>query len=121
MKKSFNKRKAIACKMISRSKSNPGYFKYEVTVAGVDNKKTMHPVYGKDMQNALSRLMYQEKTKWFEAKMSAGWILLLYALLVVVPTAISDVQPAGLLCSLGSTILIISLLVLWNKYLERGQ
>ena len=65
----------------------------------VDNKKTIHPVYGKDMQNALSRLMYQETTKWFEAKMSAGWILLLYALLVVVPTTISDVQPAGILCS----------------------
>ena len=39
MKKSFNKRKAVNCKMIGRSKSNPGYFKYEVTVAGRGQQK----------------------------------------------------------------------------------
>ena len=56
-KSKYNRRRAIDCKIIEKSKSNPGYYKYMVSVAEKDGTTTNHPVYGKDMQNALKRLM----------------------------------------------------------------
>tara|TARA_R110000751_G_scaffold6296_1_gene27000 strand:- start:1252 stop:1626 length:375 start_codon:yes stop_codon:yes gene_type:complete len=56
-----NKRKAIDCKLIKPSKSNPGYFKYEVTIEDVEGGTVKQPAYGKDMQDAISRLIWNER------------------------------------------------------------
>ena len=55
-----NRRKAIDCKLIEESKSNPGYFKYMITIQSKDGTITKHPAYGKDMQNAIRRLVMAE-------------------------------------------------------------
>ena len=49
-----NKRKAIFCKLVRPSNSNPGYFKYEVVIQETDGSTNTQPAYGKDMQDAIS-------------------------------------------------------------------
>ena len=55
------KRKAIDCKLVRPSKSNPGYFKYEVTIEDIEGNTVKQPAYGKDMQDAISRLIWNER------------------------------------------------------------
>tara|TARA_R110000751_G_scaffold275324_2_gene376170 strand:- start:192 stop:572 length:381 start_codon:yes stop_codon:yes gene_type:complete len=56
-----NKRKAIDCKLVRPSNSNPGYFKYEVVIQETDGSTNTQPAYGKDMQDAISRLIWNER------------------------------------------------------------
>jgi len=56
-----NKRKAIDCKLIRPSNSNPGYFKYEIVIQDTDGSTYTQPAYGKDMQDAISRLIWNER------------------------------------------------------------
>ena len=57
----MEKRKAIDCKLVRSSTSNPGYFKYEVTIQEKDGTTHVQPAYGKDMQDAISRLVWTER------------------------------------------------------------
>ena len=124
MKKSFNKRKAVNCKMIGRSKSNPGYFKYEVTVAGVDNKKTIHPVYGKDMQDALSRVIKKELTVKVERKLetNVGLIFLTWLAVMGAPAFFADTSsPWFLLYTFGSVMLLAIIATWWYSHVNKGD
>lgn len=58
-----NKRKAIDCKLIEASKTSPGYHKYQITIQEKDGTTSMHPAYGKDMQDAISRLIWNERVE----------------------------------------------------------
>ena len=57
----MNKRKAIDCKLIESSKTSPGYHKYQITILEKDGIETTQPAYGKDMQDAISRLIWNER------------------------------------------------------------
>lgn len=56
-----NKRKAVDCKLIEASKTSPGYHKYQITILEKDGIETTQPAYGKDMQDAISRLIWNER------------------------------------------------------------
>ena len=55
-KSKYSRRRAIDCKIVGKSRSNPGYCKYMITIAELDGTVHKQPAYGKDMQGALSRL-----------------------------------------------------------------
>jgi hypothetical protein len=55
------KRKAIDVKYRKSSESFPNYLKYEVTVLNEDGTTEVIPAYGKDLQDALSRVVHDEK------------------------------------------------------------
>jgi hypothetical protein len=57
------KRKAIDVKYRKTSESFPEYLKYEVTVLNEDGTTEVIPAYGKDLQDALSRIVHDEKVK----------------------------------------------------------
>ena len=57
------KRKAIDVKYRKTSESFPEYLKYEVTVLNQDGTTEVIPAYGKDLQDALSRIVHDEKVK----------------------------------------------------------
>ena len=115
----YDRRRAIDCKIVRKSKTHNSYCKYIVTVADKDGTITKHPVYGKDMQNALKRLMNQEKTQWFENKINAGWIVAAWLLILGV-SGTADAQPHSILASIG-TILVLGLIgIYWNRYINRG-
>ena len=69
----MTKRKAIDCKLVRSSNSNPGYFKYEVTIQEEDGSTHVQPAYGKDMQDAIERLVWNERvTKVAKASEERG-------------------------------------------------
>ena len=55
------KRKAIKCELARTSNSHPNYFKYIVTIEESDGSTHQVPSYGKDMQDAISRLVWTER------------------------------------------------------------
>ena len=80
----YQRRRAIECKIVEKSKSNPGYCKYDITIAELDGTIHTEPAYGKDMQDALSRLINTERTQVVEKKVMNNpflffilWIILM--------------------------------------------
>ena len=69
MKYKFKRRRAIDCKFVEKSKTSPGYLKYEVTICEKDGTIHTEPAYGIDMQSAIARLVNQERTVSVEKKL----------------------------------------------------
>jgi len=82
------KRKAIDCKLIEESTSNPGYFKYMVTIQEIDDTINQQPAYGVDMQDAIKRLVRSENAdmvvKSVEGKQQF-FLMALFAFCVIIP------------------------------------
>lgn len=87
-KKIKTRRKAIDCKLIKESKTYEGYSKYMVTVQEEDGSITKHPTYGKDMQDAMRRLVRSEhanKVVQVVEKKQHLFVMGLFALCVILP------------------------------------
>ena len=48
-------------KLIEKSKTNPGYYKYQFTIREVDGSENIIPSYGVDMTDALQRILKHER------------------------------------------------------------
>ena len=125
MKKSkYTKRRAIDCKLIRKSKSNPGYCKYMITIAEMDGTIHKQPAYGTDMQSALSRLLKKELTVKVERKLenNTGLIFLAWLVMVGTPALFSDnTSPWFLAYTFGSVITLLCIAVWWYGYIRRGE
>tara|TARA_B110000858_G_C17406731_1_gene294902 strand:- start:72 stop:461 length:390 start_codon:yes stop_codon:yes gene_type:complete len=55
------KPKAIHARLRHESNTFNGYLKYEVTIENPDGSTEIVPAYGKDLQDALSRVVHDEK------------------------------------------------------------
>ena len=124
MKKSkYDRRRAIDCKILKKSTTHTNYYKYEITVAETDGTKTIHPVYGKDMQNALKRLMNQEKTNKIERKLetNTGLIFLSWLVLMGTPAIFFGTQgtPWYLAYTFGTIIMIMVVATLWYNHINK--
>ena len=77
-----NKAKKIAvnAELRKESKSFNGWFKYEIDIKNEDGTITKVPAYGKDLQDALSRVVHDDQVKKFsfvlEKVPSFVWILI---------------------------------------------
>ena len=125
MKKSkYTKRRAIDCKLIRKSKSNPGYCKYMITIAEMDGTIHKQPAYGKDMQGALSRLLKKELTVKVERKLENNTGLIFLAWLIVMGTPAFFVDhhtPWFLLYTFASLALLMVVAVCWYSYIKKGE
>ena len=86
--KKITKRKAIDCKLIKESNCYPGYFIYMVTIQEEDGTTADHPTYGKDMQDAMRRLVRSEhanKVVSVVEKKQHLFVIGLFALCVILP------------------------------------
>ena len=74
--------------VIEKSKSNPGYFKYMITIKEKDGRVHEEPAYGYDMQDAIRRLVRAENAdmivKVVEKKQSF-FTLALFACCITLP------------------------------------
>lgn len=61
-KKDKPRRRAIQAEWQRDSSSSPGFNKYLITIREIDGSETRVPAYGRDMQDALSRLVKTERT-----------------------------------------------------------
>ena len=119
----FNRRRALECKLVEKSKNNPGYLKYMVTIGEKDGTKHTQPVYGKDMQDALSRLINKERTVKVERKLESntGLIFLSWLAFMTIPAMIFGTQntPWMLAYTFGTIIMIMVVAALWYNYINK--
>ena len=119
----FNRRRALSCKFVEKSKNNPGYLKYMVTIGEKDGSKNTQPVYGKDMQDALSRLINKERTVKVERKLESntGLIFLSWLAFMTIPAIFFGTQntPWMLVCTVGTIIMIMVVAALWYNYINK--
>ena len=124
MKKSkYKRRRAIKCELVERSKNNPGYCKYMITIAELDGTVHKQPAYGKDMQGALSRLMNTERTVKIERKLETNtglvflsWLLLMGTSAIFLGTMNT---PWMLVYTFGTIILVMIVAALWYNYINK--
>ena len=121
----FNRRRALECKFVEKSKSNPGYLKYMVTIGEKDGTKHTQPVYGKDMQDALSRLINKEITVKVERKLetNTGIIFLAWLVIMGTPAAfLGTMNTPWLLVYTFSIVIFLAITAtLWYNYIRKGE
>ena len=126
IKNKYDRRRAIDCKLERKSNSNPGYFKYNVTIREKDGTVHTEPCYGKDMQDALSRLINTERTVRVEKKLERNPFLffLVWMALMAIPVVIyGDLTytPWFVIYMFVSFTLLFAVTGWWQNYLEKGK
>ena len=124
-KSKYNRRRAIECKIVERSANNPGYCKYNITIAELDGTVHTQPAYGKDMQDALSRLMNQERSIKIEKKVMNNPFLFFLAWLAVMgwPTIFGSNHdsPWYIAYAFLGVIGLIGITAWWSSYINKGK
>ena len=122
-KYNFERRRAIKCKFIEKSKTSPGYLKYEVTICEKDGTKHKQPAYGVDMQSAIARLVNQERTVQIEKKVYQNPFIVAIAWIAIMawPVIITGANAGAsfVLLSFGGIFLVMLLGVLWYNYINK--
>lgn len=113
-----DRRKAIDAKLIGESKTSPGYFKYQFTILELDGTTHEMPAYGKDMEDALERLVWVERVEKKPFN-----VVLISALLtiIIVPSVIAAItnSPLFLLGALALAIAYGFVMVRVDKYFNK--
>jgi hypothetical protein len=122
--KKYDKRRALFCKLLGESKTYKGYYKYLVTIGEKDGTIHKQPVYGRDMQSALNRLINKELTYKVEKKLetNTGLIFLAWLIVMITPAFLTDYSsPWFLLYVFGSVVVLALIAVWWYSYVNRGE
>jgi len=124
--KSYDKRRALFCKLIKKSDTHDGYYKYLVTIGEKDGTIHKQPVYGRDMQDAISRLIKKELTVKVEKKLETGWIFVAWLIAMAWPAVIFGINgvednPMWIALSLGSVFIMTMIAVWWYSYVNKGE
>ena len=125
-KSKYQRRRAIECKIVEKSKKNPGYCKYDITIQELDGTVHTEPAYGTDMQDALSRLMNIERTTKIEKKLEKNPLIffLVWLGLMALPVIWhGDITytPWFILYMFASFAAMFLFAGLWQSYLEKGK
>ena len=122
MKSKYNRRRAIKCEILKKSTSHKNYCKYKITICELDGTVHSEVAYGKDMQDALSRLINTERTVKVEKKIESNvlWILLIWATIMGWPALVTDGgSPMYILYMFISVITMFGLAALWYNYINK--
>ena len=95
-----------------------------MTIGEKDGTKHTQPAYGKDMQDALSRLINKERTVKVERKLESntGLIFLIWLLVMGTPAFfVEHHTPWFLLYTFGSLILLMLVAAWWYNYIKKGE
>ena len=76
----IKKRRAVHAELRKQSQAFDGWLKYEITIENTDGSIEKVPAYGKDLQDALSRVVHDERVEKIESKIikkvpEAGWAI----------------------------------------------
>lgn len=81
-----SRRKAVKAELLRESVDHPGYYKYKVTIQELDGTVHDVPAYGKDMQDAIERLVWTER---IDKVTNAKAIMPMFAVLLLGVVAVS--------------------------------
>lgn len=116
------RRKAIDCKLIEASKTSPGYFKYKITIQEIDGTINVVPAYGKDMQDAIERLIWTERYVSVSNKKITTYILVFLLLSTVILAGIlahEHNNPVWILGALGISLVFGLVAKGMDNYLQK--
>ena len=119
--KKYDKRRALDCRLLKKSDSHKGYCKYLITVGERDGTINKRPVYGRDMQDALSRLIKKEVTEKVERTLETNVGIVF--LIMGGPAYLQEDHstPWFLLYTFGSVIILICIAVWWYNHVNKGE
>ena len=118
------KKKAIHAEYRKTSESFPEWLKYEITILNEDGSTEKVPAYGKDLQDALSRVVHDEKVEKLTQRTNFipwwGWVILWFSYLGFISylwqsSGNTDVLGIGILSAMS----LIVVLMFWGK--ERNK
>jgi len=112
------RRKAISAELVRESKDNPGYYRYNIVIQELDGSEKVVPSYGKDMQDAISRLVWTERSGSKLISIAIVFIISTPLLTFTMLSAVKD-DPIWLLFGLGSSILLGFLLQSVDRYISK--
>ena len=122
-KHKYSRRRAIECRLVEKSKTSPGFIKYEVTIAERNGTVHKEPAYGKDMQDAISRLVNTERTYKIEKRVMKYPSIFFIAWILIMgwPALMMDASsnPWYLAYSFGGILLLFFAAAWWYNYIER--
>lgn len=115
------KRKVIRAELRKESKTFPNYFKYELDIEEEDGSITKKvPAYGKDLQDALSRVVHDEKIEGMSKKINIipwwSWVLIWFVYLLTI--VIWSNETSNMIILGGGIFLVfgfIYLLMIWPR------
>lgn len=121
------KRKAIDCKLIRPSTSNPGYFKYDIIIQEKDGTTSSQPAYGTDMQDAINRLIWSERVEKVTTKANKnksieyGVMAAIVIVCIIGPGVWSSMQGTPLFSVAGlSMVALVGTVIYWfNRWLSK--
>lgn len=120
------KKKAIHAEYRKTSESFPDWLKYEITILNEDGTTEKVPAYGKDLQDALSRVVHDEKVEKLTEKTNFipwwGWVIIWFSYLSIISfwwrqTGNTDVLGIGIL----SAMTLIVILMMWGRERNRDR
>ena len=123
-KNKYDRRRAIDCELLKKSETHEGYCKYLVTIAEKDGTIHKQPAYGKDMQDALSRLLKKELTVKVEKKMetNTGWIFISWLICMGWPALLlNHDSPKLLIYGIGSVMVLFIIAAWWYNHIKKGE
>jgi len=116
------RRKAIDCVLIRESNTNKGYFRYDVTIEEKDGSRHVVPTYGEDMQDAISRLIWNERLD--KVGNSNTYIIMLLGFwlsTIIIPTIMTVIydNPVWIICALFFSTSLGFIMVWLDKYFNK--
>jgi len=119
------KQKVIDVKYRKESKSFPDWMKYEVTILNEDGSTSKLPAYGKDLQDALSRVVHDNKVEKLHTKVSKlplwSWVLMWFVYAGALATYTSLSISNGWVFNIGMVLPIITVTLLNRWSIEQNK
>lgn len=114
------KKKAIHAEYRKTSESFPEWLKYEITILNEDGSTEKVPAYGKDLQDALSRVVHDETVQKIAKKTSVvpwwGWVIIWFGYLGFTSFWWQMSQNTNILSGgIISAMVILLFVLLWGK------
>lgn len=116
------RRRAIHAELVRESKDNPGYYRYNITIKEVDGTVHDVPAYGKDLEDAIERLVWNERIDKVSNNKVIAPAFAIFLLVVVALSAVIGVtqnNPLWVAGGLGLCGAILSVTSLVDKYLNK--
>lgn len=117
------RRRAVQCDMVEPSKTSPGYFKYVITIREKDGSEHKVPAYGKDMQDAIERLIWTERVDKVNDKTITIVVISLFLSSIIVGGVLSATfnTPIWILGSMGLSLILGFIFHQVDKYFNKGK
>lgn len=109
------RRRAIHCELVEPSKTSPGYFKYQITIRELDGSIDIVPAYGKDMQDAIERLLWHERVESVAEKKATIPILVGSGIGIIILSGILSVEHNSPIWIVGSIVSVIISAVAFSR------